>query len=441
MNQTVDCINGVRSRHQHAHITAAALCLQLYLCAHLSGAQTAVLKVGTDAQAYSNEHQDHYVPFEVLETKEGTAYCSDNGSQFSLPKDCIIRTSDAIVHYSQCIASQPDSAWAHELRGLARMDQGDVDGALEDFSKAITKRPEWDKPIIHRGICYVVMGRVDDAASDFTTAIAMSESSEAYYARAVLHTYRLDHLSAANDLTHALAIRPGSIKLLWRRAQVHMMRKNYRDVVLDCNAILAISTSHDESLALRAHCKYLQGDATAAVIDYDGALSLKVTPDRLTEKATALLSLGRHTEAEAACTLCIARYGLQSKALLLRGISRYANNRFAEAKMDLEYCITQEPDLPQARMSLGAIYIYSKEFRDIRRGIAYLEEACVLTSWRDGDVILELASAKAEVGDFDSAVETARIALLLEDTSDEFRKQAAERVDAWSKRGQARRAE
>jgi len=50
--------------------------------------------------------------------------------------------SEKVRLYSQAIRLQPDYALALYNRGLARHDQGDLDGALRDYNEAIRLRPQ-----------------------------------------------------------------------------------------------------------------------------------------------------------------------------------------------------------------------------------------------------------------------------------------------------------
>ena len=68
-------------------------------------------------------------------------------------------------------ASTPDDASFPYLRGVARADAGDADGAIADFTKAIEPDPEVATTYVRRGRVYEAEGDQGRAAADYRSAL------------------------------------------------------------------------------------------------------------------------------------------------------------------------------------------------------------------------------------------------------------------------------
>ncbi len=119
----------------------------------------------------------------------------------SIMTDGITKRSNIFVCFmlllllSACIPEKSD----HE-KGLEEMDMGNLDIAIELFSKSIEEGNDLISAYNHRGLSYLYLGEFDMAISDFTSALELEEDAIVYYNRA-LTWKELDSIgNACSDL-------------------------------------------------------------------------------------------------------------------------------------------------------------------------------------------------------------------------------------------------
>ncbi len=115
----------------------------------------------------------------------------------------------AIVSYSRAIALKPDLAVAFINRGVAYRELEYLAAALADYDRALTLDPHHAGILNNRGIAFSDLGRYADALRDFEAAIALQpDSAEAYYNRGATLTRLNRHTEALASYERAIAIRP-----------------------------------------------------------------------------------------------------------------------------------------------------------------------------------------------------------------------------------------
>ena len=84
-------------------------------------------------------------------------------------------------------AQSPRAAEDHHKRGLALVQQGELDRAIAEFDKALELNPRLADAWCNRGIAYNSKGDLDHAMADLSQAIALDpRHSIAHYTRGVI---------------------------------------------------------------------------------------------------------------------------------------------------------------------------------------------------------------------------------------------------------------
>lgn len=79
-------------------------------------------------------------------------------------------------------------------RGIARLEKGEHDGAILDFTKAIEKNPRFANAYFYRGRAYLGKGEFDQAISDLNKAIEIDPRlAVAYGERAVIYFIKKEY--------------------------------------------------------------------------------------------------------------------------------------------------------------------------------------------------------------------------------------------------------
>jgi len=114
------------------------------------------------------------------------------------------RGNDAAARaaFDEAILRSPGSAPAYAGRGLVRARQGDVDGAIEDYTRALTLGDIG--VLFNRGVALIAKRNYQGAIADFTVAL----SANPQHARALF----------ARGTARSLAGDPEQARADWRRA-------------------------------------------------------------------------------------------------------------------------------------------------------------------------------------------------------------------------------
>ena len=106
---------------------------------------------------------------------------------------------------SQISVVDPFTASAFNDRGVARYRKGDLEGALQDFNSAIRIRPSLFVAYLCRGIVRSKLGNLGSALQDLDRAISLqNDAAEVYGTRAAVRYDLGDIDGALSDLNRAI---------------------------------------------------------------------------------------------------------------------------------------------------------------------------------------------------------------------------------------------
>ncbi|MFP4301988.1 MAG: tetratricopeptide repeat protein [Spirochaetaceae bacterium] len=122
------------------------------------------------------------------------------------------RYGEAISIYSEILKHQPKPhirGIVHIHRGMARFAQGDLDGAIEDFSTALSYDQKSTKAYFYRGLAHRTQGYLESALRDFSICLDFDQyNADALYARALVYRSLGDRSAATADCRQALNVDP-----------------------------------------------------------------------------------------------------------------------------------------------------------------------------------------------------------------------------------------
>ena len=143
--------------------------------------------------------------------------------------------------YTGAIEIEPKSAAAYFNRGLAKQNNGDLDGAIADYTRAIEIDPKLAAAYSNRGNVKLAKGDLDGSITDYTRAIELDPKYAAAYSnrgKAKQDKGELD--GGIADYTRAIELDP-------------------RDAIARCN---------------RGNAKLAKGDLDGALADYTRAIEI-----------------------------------------------------------------------------------------------------------------------------------------------------------------------
>ena len=123
------------------------------------------------------------------------------------------------------------------IRGLIYNQQGELDKAIGDHSKAIACNPEFAEAYVNRGQAYYNKNEVDKAIEDYDKAIELNpELVEAYTHRGSAYRDKTELDSAIADYTEALKLRPKVAESYYTRGEAWLLAKGWGEAKTDLTA-------------------------------------------------------------------------------------------------------------------------------------------------------------------------------------------------------------
>ena len=179
----------------------------------------------------------------------------------------------------------PSSAHDYFKRGISHYNKGDLEGAVNDFTKALEINPEMSDALVARGKALRLKGDYDGAIRDFEETsdsnkqlIANnSEVAAAYASRGNLRVNAFDIDGAISDFDKAIKYNPTNADSIVKRGEAKLIRGDLTDAIADFNAGLVLHPGKlQASLALagRGYANFLDGNEGDAERDFAQSVNL-----------------------------------------------------------------------------------------------------------------------------------------------------------------------
>jgi tetratricopeptide (TPR) repeat protein len=181
----------------------------------------------------------------------------------------------AIADYTQAIRIKPDYVDAYNNRGNARSNQGDMAGAIVDYGEAIRIKPEYAKAYYNRGNARSDQGDKAGAIADYTEAIRIDpDHAYAYNNRGLARYAQGDIAGAIADYGEAIRIQPEYANAHENRGFIHYNRGNLAEAVADYDQAIELEPKSVNSYNNRGEVYFALGDYAKALADFDKAYEL-----------------------------------------------------------------------------------------------------------------------------------------------------------------------
>jgi tetratricopeptide (TPR) repeat protein len=171
------------------------------------------------------------------------------------------------------------------MRGDSRYENGELSGALDDYTEAIRLNPGDADAFQMRGNIRYQEGDLRNAIEDYNEAIRLNpENRDAFYnrgnARYVGRETSEDLARAIGDFDEVIRLDPadsGALNmrcfLRFRQAELEGER-NFEAALQDCNAAIRLNPDDAYAFKMRGCIRYEQGDQDGALQDYSEAIRL-----------------------------------------------------------------------------------------------------------------------------------------------------------------------
>ena len=220
--------------------------------------------------------------------------------EFDRAIDLATSLSPGSYDANQIGAISPEPAVIHYNRGVARYDLRDWDGAIADLDVALWLNPLHVMAWIKRGNTRFNKGYLDEAINDYGQAIRLDPRSTLAWNNRGLAWQNKGKLDAAlSDYTRALELDPLLSAALNNRAGIKHDRGDLRGALKDYNRAIEIDPKLAQLYCNRGVTRKALGDLKGALADYNEAIRLK--PDfslAYFNRSAAWRAMGKGFEAE-----------------------------------------------------------------------------------------------------------------------------------------------
>ena len=177
---------------------------------------------------------------------------------------------------SEISVSDPFTAYAYASRGLAWLNLGDFDQAIEDYERALRIRPKMKEAYLGRGIGLDAKGEYDRAVLEYNRAISIDPKfAEAYFRRGCALVKKKDFAAAVRDLERALDLRPNFAWAQYWRGTSLMMQGRYESAVIAFTAAIELDPGIAEAYGNRGLAFLVLRREPEALKDLKEAVDLK----------------------------------------------------------------------------------------------------------------------------------------------------------------------
>lgn len=357
------------------------------------------------------------------------------------------KPEDQLADYRQAFEIDKSNSAALEGQALVLLRQGKSDEALGLFDKLLESAEE--KTRIRLTIAEALMGmdRFDDAMKQANKAIEEdARSSTAHTLRARLFALQEDANAAIADLDKALELDPQNFRALILRCNLHMVESNFDKARKDVRTMLAANPR----LALPYELRSQIASSEAAQAKEDGKKTMARM--KFSEAARDMRLLLQNDPNNHRWRLQLAaiyssddqpRRAIREISKILikdednwtayrsRGDAYLSIGEHQKAVGDYEAALKLSPKNSGVLNNLAWVLSTSPkdEVRDGKRAIELARMACEETQYEAAHILSTLASAYAEIGDFETARKWAKKAV--DAGAEDLKDQLQEELDAY----------
>jgi tetratricopeptide (TPR) repeat protein len=260
-------------------------------------------------------------------------------------------------------------------QGLAQMDQGDPEGAIANYEKAIILDPESVVAFINRGQAQARKGTLDAAIADYDKAISLDPNSAvAYNNRGFARVKKGDFDAAIVDLERAIALNPTDAFAYNNRGMALAGKGNLDDAMADYDKSIALDAGNALAYQNRGNTRNQTGDWNGAIADFERLITLSPK---------------------------------SAESYNGRGLARYYQGELDQAVADYDKAIALDPKSANAYNNRG---LALADKGDLDKAMADYNKAIALDAQNDifyrnrGDLRNEKGEWEGAIADFDKAI-------------------------------------
>lgn len=184
--------------------------------------------------------------------------------------------------WNDALKKEPDASIAWNNLGSIKGLDKDYDGAIKDFTRAISVDPYYDRAFYNRGTSKKDLGMerndkviMESAILDFNIAIEInSDFQEAYTNRGFTKDLMGDQAGAIPDLDKAIKLNPKDPIAYINRGIAKGKTGRYKEAIDDFSYVIQLSPNNYSAFSNRGIAHDQTGDTKKAIEDFNKAIGL-----------------------------------------------------------------------------------------------------------------------------------------------------------------------
>ena len=229
-----------------------------------------------NARRYQGDYTGSWQDFNLavqLDPSHGVAYIGRAlATCFGHQPDA---SAGADFQQGQSLLIHPQNAIAYVMRGTAKAQLHDNQGAISDYTTAIELNPRLVLAYNNRGNLRQHCGDVDGAISDFTHVLEINPHSPiAYNNRAIIYTQTGQFSAAIADYQKAIELQPEFVSIYNNQGNAYCQMGDYVNAIEQYSQAIRLDPKFAVAYSNRANIHRIQGNLVMALVDYDRAIDL-----------------------------------------------------------------------------------------------------------------------------------------------------------------------
>lgn len=181
----------------------------------------------------------------------------------------------ALADFTQAISADPRCAPAYFGRGQIRANKGQFDQAIADYSKAVESDPKFAKAWFGRGMVKTYNNDAEGALADFTKAVEADPTyTLAWFNRALLRLNRKDYDGAVADYTKAIGLKPQDADMYVGRGNAQASKGDHEKAIADYAKAIELKPNSSSAYVYKGDCEMKKGDAIGAMLTFSKAIEV-----------------------------------------------------------------------------------------------------------------------------------------------------------------------
>jgi uncharacterized caspase-like protein/regulator of sirC expression with transglutaminase-like and TPR domain len=265
---------------------------------------------------------------------------SESTASTSTPAPESTTSTSTPASESTASTSTPASESAEKLvqQGLDRVEQGDNQGAIDNFTEGIALNPDDAEAYNNRGEAYRNLRQYQEAIADLDRAISLNpDFAAAYNNRANAYLSLQQYQSAIADFNQVISLNPDYANAYNNRGVAYLNLQQYQEAIADFNKAIALNPDFAAAYNSRGNTYYYLQQYQEAIADFNKAIALNPNyAQAYYNRANAYLNLKQYQKVLADYNKAIELNPNYAEAYYNRGATYSELKKYPEAIADLE---------------------------------------------------------------------------------------------------------